>query len=98
MLLRPLDYNNKSICTAGKYIKGGNVSELVDAENPTEAIWIAAPVEQSIFSTVWQNYFSDDPYKTSIVKVCGTFEVSGSQNRGFGTNNQYKYQITTLDS
>jgi hypothetical protein len=94
MLLRPLDYNGKIICTAGKYTSGEGVSEIADAKNPTGAIWIAASVEKSIFSSVWQQYFSQNPYKTSIAKVCGVFEVAESRTRGFGTNNQYKYQIT----
>jgi hypothetical protein len=94
LLLRPLDYNGKQICTAGKYTKGEGISELTDAENPTGTIWIAAPVEHSIFTSLWQQYIpSENPTKTSIAKVCGVFQVSESQTRGFGTNNQYQYQI-----
>lgn len=94
LLLRPMDYSTGNICTVGKYKQGEGVSELVDAENPTEVIWIVGPVEQSIFSSLWQKYISRDAYKTAFARVCGIFEVS-QKNHGFGTNGAYRYQITT---
>ena len=95
MLLRPIDYNGGKVCTAGKYTTGEGVSELVDVENPTGVIWVATPVERSIASSLWQQYISKDPHKSSIARVCGVFEAAKSKTRGFGTNGQYQYQITS---
>ena len=95
MLLRPLDYHDGQVCTAGKYTTGEGISVITDAQNPTGAIWVSAPVEQSLFSMLWSKYISREPKQTFIAKVCGVFEMTESKTQGFGPNNQYQYQITS---
>jgi hypothetical protein len=94
LLLRPIDYNDRKICTAGAYTSGKDISLLTDANNPMGTIWISAPVERSFLSTLLSKYSPKDKYQKARVRVCGTFQVSESKTRGFGPLRNYQYQIT----
>jgi hypothetical protein len=96
LLLQPLNFDTRSICTVGNYTEGPDTRTLASVSNKAgEKIWVEVPMDITLLGTLRKLFLTDStkPFETTA-RACGTFEFMRSGNSGYGPNELFKYRIT----
>lgn len=94
LLIRPEFYNNKSICTVGRYTYGFEKSALGSvSKGANGTIWVAAPVKKTLVDKLWTQLQKEGGTTLLPIGICGTFQSAEDKYTGFGPLEAYRYQI-----